>query len=171
METEGIMAQNEAVTAKGIAKASVFEDLLSDMDYMMRLHKAFHPEDKDVRIEDLENITPQSVLVNVIYNDLGFMVGDRLLILVEAQSTWSVNIIFRCFLYVAETLKRRYILKEDFIFGTKPIDFPEIELYVIYTGDKNVQSSKITLTNELRGGKKTAIEVEVNVIGAKTQKA
>ena len=41
----------------------------------------------------IEEITIYNVLVDGLYNDLGFRVGDRQIILVEAQSTWSVNII------------------------------------------------------------------------------
>ena len=49
------------------------------------------------------NVTIVNVLTDQIYNDLGFTVGNRLMILVEAQSTWSENIIVRALLHLAES--------------------------------------------------------------------
>ena len=46
-----------------------------------------------IELLKIEEITIYNVLVDGLYNDLGFRVGDRQIILVEAQSTWSVNII------------------------------------------------------------------------------
>ena len=48
----------------------------------------------------------KNVLVNDLYNDLGFRVGSRLIILVEAQSSWSPNILIRALLYVATTYQK-----------------------------------------------------------------
>ena len=51
------------------------------------------------------NVTIVNVLTDQIYNDLGFTVGNRLMILVEAQSTWSENIIVRALLHLAESYR------------------------------------------------------------------
>lgn len=45
------------------------------------------------------------MLADDIYNDLGFRVSDRFIILVEAQSTWTANIIIRAFFYLSKTYK------------------------------------------------------------------
>lgn len=76
---------------------------------MRELYLALHPEDTDVTEDDLTDITIENVLVNDLYNDLGFRVGDKLIILVEAQSTWSPNILIRSLLYVATTYQQ-YVL-------------------------------------------------------------
>ena len=44
------------------------------------------------------------MIVDEPYNDLVFTVKDRLLVLVEAQSTWSFNILLWLLLYLADTL-------------------------------------------------------------------
>ena len=49
------------------------------------------------------NVTIEDVLTDNIYNDLGFMIGNELLILVEAQSIWTVNIIIRALMYLTQT--------------------------------------------------------------------
>ena len=46
-----------------------------------------------------EDITIKHVMVDGDYNDLGFSVGNRLMVLVESQSTWSYNIIIRALMY------------------------------------------------------------------------
>ncbi len=77
----------EQVELKHTAKASVFEDLFSDTENLLALYKALHPEDKTTAITDLKNITLKKILTNGIVNDLAFMVGMTLFILVEAQSS------------------------------------------------------------------------------------
>ena len=49
------------------------------------------------------------------YNDLGFTVGKespKLMILLEAQSTWTINVLVRIMLYLAESLQE-YIVKHN----------------------------------------------------------
>jgi len=65
------------------------------------LYKALHPEDVDATEDEITIVTLENILLNQLYNDLGFTVGNRLLILAEAQSTWSVNIVVRGLLYMA----------------------------------------------------------------------
>ena len=53
------------------------------MGYLIQLYNTLHPEDKTITQADLEIVTLQSILLNGIYNDLGFMVrGKQLMILV-----------------------------------------------------------------------------------------
>ena len=86
--------------AKYTAKDSIFRDLFQNPDYLIELYQVLHPEDKTVIKEDIRAVTIQNVLMDQMYNDLGFMVRGKLLVLTEAQSTWSVNIIIRIFLVV-----------------------------------------------------------------------
>ena len=115
-------------------KDSVFCDLFGRLEYLYQLYQALHPEDADILPEDLTIITLSRIFVRTMYNDLGFLAGNRLLILVEQQSTWSDNIVVRTLLYLAETY-RRYIEKNDLdIYTEKRVELPKPELYVIYTG-------------------------------------
>ena len=61
----------------------------------IKLYKALHNEDNDVTEDDITPITLENVLMSNMYNDLGFSVKNKIFILTEAQSTWSVNIIIR----------------------------------------------------------------------------
>ncbi len=56
---------------------------------------ALHPEDMETTEDELKDITIKNILVDACYNDLGFTVGDKIMILTEAQTTWTMNIIIR----------------------------------------------------------------------------
>ena len=88
---------------KRTIKDSVFTNLFQDKKYLIQLYQELHPEDKDVTEDKLTDVTIEDVLTDNIYNDLGFMIGNELLILVEAQSIWTVNIIIRALMYLTQT--------------------------------------------------------------------
>jgi hypothetical protein len=98
------------------------------------------------------------------YNDLGFLAGNRLVVLVEAQSSWSENIVVRFLVYLGETY-RRYIEKNDLdLYTTKKVELPKPELYVIYTGDRKERPEKISLKKSFFGTDDCCVEVEATVI-------
>ena len=72
--------------AKHKIKDSVFTNLFKDKKYLFQLYKALHPEDTNATEEQLTYVTIENILINGLYNDLGFMIGNRLVILTEAQS-------------------------------------------------------------------------------------
>lgn len=63
---------------------------------MLQLYKTLHPEDTEVTQDALTDITIHNILTDAIYNDLGFVVDDRLVVLVEAQSTLTIDEISQC---------------------------------------------------------------------------
>lgn len=59
----------------------------------------------------------------------------------------------------------RYIIGQRFdLYGPVPIEIPDPELYVIYSGEKKISKDRITLSEEYFGGKKIAFDVEVKVL-------
>ena len=149
---------------KQTVKASVFEDLFSNKEYLLQLYQALHPEDTTVLESDLEYVTLQQVMANNPYNDLGFKVGSRLMILVEAQSTWTENIIVRCIMYLAQTWKDYFISSKQSVYASTKLEFPEPELYVLYTGSKTISKTEISLSEEFFAGKPIAIDAKVKVL-------
>lgn len=73
--------QEETKAAKYTAKDSVFTDLFQNKKYLLQLYQALHPEDRDANEDILSDITINNVLVDGQYNDLGFMVRGKLMIL------------------------------------------------------------------------------------------
>ena len=145
-------------------KDSVFTNLFQDTKYIVELYKALHPEADYVTEDMIEIVTLKNILTDSLYNDLGFMLDKRLIVLVEAQSTWTVNIIIRGLMYLVQTYQD-YIEKEELnIYSSKKLEIPKPELYVIYTGDKKVEEKEISLSEEYFGGDATALDVRVKVI-------
>lgn len=156
-DQEGIM--------KRTIKDSVFTDLFQDKKYLLQLYKALHPEDTDVTENDLNDITIKNVLTDNIYNDLGFTVGGKLMILVEAQSSvWTVNIIVRALMYLVQTWHDYFERTKQNLYKSKKVQMPIPEVYVIFTGERKTRPSEISLSQEFFGGKECAVDVKVKMI-------
>ena len=84
----------------------------------------------------LQDITINNVLVDDLYNDLGFSIGDKLIVLVEAQSTFSYNIVIRALMYLVQTYHEYFVRTDQDLYGTRKATMPKPELYVIYTGER-----------------------------------
>ena len=130
------------------SKDSVFCDLFSDPHYVLQLYKALHPEDDLAGIVDITLVTLENQMIRTQYNDLGFIVRNLLVILMEEQSNWSLNILPRLLMYLGETY-RRYINNNNLdVYGTKKIELPRPELYVICTKEQGNLPDEITLSKE-----------------------
>ena len=117
-------------------KDSVFTFLFSDLEYTKQLYLSLHPEDTDIRDEDFRLVTLENILAIGQYNDLGFQVRDKLILLVEAQSTFSPNIPLRMLMYLAKTYNEYIEEHQLSLYREKKVSIPRPELYVIYTGEK-----------------------------------
>ena len=147
------------VAVRSTAKDTVFTHLFSEPEYRLQLAQALHPEMKGLTPEDITLLTLTNMLLDKLYNDLGLLVGNKLLILVEAQATWSVNILIRLLLYLAEMYKRLVKEKKWDLYGTKALPLPEPEFYVIYTGERKRRPKEIKFSTAFFGGRKTAVEI------------
>lgn len=117
-------------------KDSVFKRLFSEKEYALELYKVFHPEDKNATQEDLQFVTIENLFVNDYYNDIGLLIKNRLIILIEAQSTWNPNMALRTFIYLAETYKNYIHDYEIDLFSPGIVKVPEPEIIVIFTGER-----------------------------------
>lgn len=148
--------EENKLKARRKGKDSIFLNLFHIPQYTVELVKALHPE-LSIDESDVETVTLQSVLTIKPYNDLGILVKDKLLILVESQSTWSVNILIRILLYWASTY-HEYLKKnsELDLYGSGKIFLPKPEFYVIYVGKNKNCPREISLAEEFFDGDKTA---------------
>lgn len=143
-------------------KDSIFTYLFKQPKYLRQLYLVLHPEDTSVREEDCKLVTLENVLTTGLYNDLGIQVRDRLLLLIEAQSTFSWNIALRLLLYLAATYKEYVEEHKLDLYGSKAVVIPRPELYVIYTGDRQDIPDVLRLS-DLYGGEGSA-EITVKVL-------
>lgn len=149
---------------KRTVKDSVFTNLFGDSKYLLQLYQALHPEDQDVKEEDLNTITLENIFTDDIYNDLGFAKGDKLMVLMEAQSTWTVNIIIRALEYLVNSYRRYFSENDEDLYRSKKVRLPKPEIYVLYTGNRKNRPEKIKLSEEFFSGEEVAIEVTVKMI-------
>ena len=161
--TENITAQ-ERVKANRKGKDSVFTHLFSEPEYRFQLFRALHPEMTKVAPEDIIPLTITNVMIDRPYNDLAFLVGKTLLILVEAQAKWSINILIRLLMYLAQTYSDYINDHKLDLYGTKALPLPEPEFFVIFTGRRKKQPVEINFSEEFFGGRKTAVDITAKVI-------
>ncbi len=151
---------------------SVFINLFSDKNNLLKLYKALINDysndiSTDVSADNLHILNAESVFINDIYNDLSFVVDNELIIMVEAQSTYSVNIAIRMLLYLAKSLEKyiKQISKHNNItplYSSKAIELPNIKLYTIYTGSKNLTNHSIDLATLIKKSKYN-IQPDINL--------
>jgi len=145
-------------------KDNIFRDLFSDVQYVFQLYQSLHPEDKETTQEDIKTETLESIIYGGEHNDLGFSVKDKMIILVEAQTTWSVNILIRFLGYLANSYHTYYTDKRISLYSTKKVQMPKPELYMVYTGDRGNLPDTLSLRKEYFAGQECCIEVEAKII-------
>lgn len=152
------------IVAKYTIKDSVFSDLFRIKKYLLQLYKSLHPEDKTATENELTDITIKNILTDGIYNDLGFLFREKFMILLEAQSLWTLNIIIRALIYLAQTYHDYFERTNQNLYKSKKVKMPIPELYVIYTGDRKNIPDVISLSKEFFDGADIAVDVRVKVI-------
>lgn len=155
--------KDEAV-AKHTIKDSVFTDLFQDKKYLIQLYRTLHPEDQDTTEEQLSDITIHNIMTNDVYNDVGFMVGEKLLILTEAQATWTENIAVRILIYLMVTYQDYIKKTKQNVYKSKKIRLPKPEMYVIYTGDRKEHPEYISLAEEFFDGQNAFLDAKIKVL-------
>lgn len=146
---------------KYTAKDSVFSFIFKQPENTRRLYLALHPEDTGVTEADCKLVTLEHVLTNGVTNDLGFQVRDKLILLVEAQSKFSVNIALRMLLYLAATYKEYVDDHKLDLYGGRPVSIPRPELYMIYAGAPRELPEILRLSDMYDGPGSAEIEIKV----------
>jgi hypothetical protein len=153
------------VKAKRTTKNSVFLNLFGDKKYLLQMYQALYPEDADATQDDLDIVTIENILTDNLYNDLGIIVhGDKLLLLLEAQATWTENVLIRILMYLAQSYHEYCMNTSQSLYKSTKVNIPKPELFIIYTGEQGNKPEILSLSEEFFGGEDTAIEVTAKVI-------
>ena len=150
--------------AKAKIYDSVFTDLFSDPQNQLKAYQALHPEDTQATVDDIRDVTLKATMLNQMYNDLGFTVGNRMIILVEDQSSWSENIAIRSMMYLAQTFEQYLKKTKQNYYGQRAVKLPKPELYMLYIGDKPCTKKEISLADVHWDGDSSVLDVRVKVI-------
>jgi len=151
-------------------KDSVFSLLFSDHDLLRELYCALEdvtlPPDVPITINTLEN-----VLFMELINDISFVIGGKLVILIEHQSTINPNMALRLLMYIARVYEG--LVKEKNLYSSKLIFIPRPEFFVLYNGIAPYPDEQILKLSNLferpemlglSGKSDFALELEVRVI-------
>ena len=158
-----LMNAGDEPSTKRDAKASVFTDVFGMPAYGLELLKTLHPELTDYTVDDISTVTIRNILTNKSFNDLGILARDTFVILVEAQSTWSENILVRILIYLAYTYKNYIIAHELDVYDEKRLSLPKPEFYVIYTGTGK-HPDRLSFSETFFPGEKLSVEITADVL-------
>ncbi|MCL2381215.1 MAG: hypothetical protein FWC64_06430, partial [Treponema sp.] len=121
-------------------KDSVFSLLFSDPDILKELYGALGgvalPDGAKITINTLED----ALFMDRI-NDISFVIDDKLVVLVEHQSTINENMPFRFLEYGARVYGK--IVEGKNIYSSKRVRFPRPEFYALYIGTDEFPDEKI----------------------------
>ena len=149
---------------KYAVKDSVFTLLFSDIKNIRKLYQSLHDDADSYLDEDFKIVTLENAIINGQYNDLGFTVKDRLIILVEAQSTFNPNMGVRLLMYIAKSYHDYIVENKLNIFGERLIKLPMPEFIVVYSGTAKQNVNEIRLSDCFEAGITPNIELIVKVI-------
>jgi hypothetical protein len=115
-------------------KSSVFVSYFQDKDKLIEIYNAVqganYPKNTAVRINTLED----ALYLNQL-NDISFLLDNKLLVLIEHQSTINQNMPLRLLLYASRVYEQ--ILDYQNIYKRKRIHIPKPVFLVLYNGKDN----------------------------------
>ncbi|GHV25912.1 hypothetical protein FACS18948_0400 [Clostridia bacterium] len=151
-------------------KDSLFTKLFRDNEKFLEVYNAINGLSlgSDTSIED---VTLDDVLFMDQVNDVAFNIGNKLVVLMEHQSSVNLNMPLRLLLYVGRTYEK--LIPQDVIYRKARYKIPKPEFIVLYNGveeqpDETILSlsdafeSADNLGGELSG--KAALELNVRVL-------
>ena len=114
-------------------KDTVFARLFSDTAALLELYNALsgsnYGESTAIEINTLEDVLFMDMM-----NDISFVIDDRIVVLVEHQSSISDNLPLRLLLYIARVYEK--IIDKKAVYRQKLIKLPAPELVVLYNGKR-----------------------------------
>jgi hypothetical protein len=135
-------------------KNSLFIDYFADEEKLIEIYSAIIGEEvapgTEVRINTLSD-----VLFKGRQNDVSFLLGGRLIVLIEHQSSISENLPLRMLQYYTEIIKRHFVRNDsEAIYKQKLLKIPRPEFIVLYngTGDTGDQM-QLKLSDAFEEGK------------------
>lgn len=134
----------------------------------LSLYNALHGT-KLTAIEHLKNIRLDQVLYMTFYNDVSYLVDNKIIVLAEHQSTINPNMPLRCLEYVSRLYETLFESKEKY--SRRLLNIPTPEFYVFYNGEEAYPSDKTLKLSEafIERGTETNLELTVKVININRQ--
>ncbi len=149
---------NNNIVFEATARYNIYDRVFFDyFTFENNLSKLYHTligdaSNKNLTKDSIKLLNSEKVLVNNLYNDLGFVIDNNLIILAEAQSTYSKNIATRLLFYVSNSLKiylrnQHPERKLTRLYRDTVVKIPKIKLFTVYTGKRKMQNHEIRLSD------------------------
>lgn len=145
---------------KRLYKDSLFRDIFSNEERLSEIYEALL--DRKAAPQDITLATMDETLFDGIKNDVGFIVRNEYVILIEHQSTINENMPLRLFMYLAEIYRRH--VDEDSVYRKKRIRLPAPRFYVFYNGMEEVPDTWRLRLSDAFDGRQGSLELVVDVI-------
>ena len=114
-------------------KDSLFVSFFRERDNVLQFYREMYPDDSTVTKDDIDLKTLNNIVVSGPINDLGFIVKDKMMLLVEAQSYYLPSVLLRSFVYLISTLER-YLKERGIDVGyADESEVPNWVIYIIFT--------------------------------------
>lgn len=146
--------------AKRVYKDSLFRDIFNNVERLPSVYEALL--DCKATPEDIRLATMEETLFTGVQNDVGFIVGNQHVLLIEHQSTINANMPLRLFMYLAEVY-RRYV-DEDAIYKKNLLPLPAPRFYVFYNGVEEMPDAWTLRLSDAFGERQGAMELVVEVL-------
>jgi hypothetical protein len=148
-------------------KDSLFSLLFSDPESLRELYSAIEGVPLDPSAVITVN-TLSNVLYMEQYNDISFTINNKLVILIEHQSTINPNMPLRLLLYIARIYEK--IVERKNLYRERLLAIPRPEFIVLYNGPKPYPDQKILKLSEafetaegVKGGTPPELDLIVKV--------
>ena len=145
-------------------KDSVFVDLFSEdkeaKENFLSLYNALH----NTHLDSVSALTPlrlEQVMYMSFYNDVSYLVDNKMIILAEHQSTINPNMPIRCLEYVVRLYERILDTKERY--ARSLIKIPTPEFYVFYNGQEEYPAETVLHLSDAFMSKPERIPLELEV--------
>jgi predicted transposase/invertase (TIGR01784 family) len=143
-------------------KASVFAFLFSEPARLRELYNALAGTNYDESAHIVINTLSDVVFMNRI-NDLSFTINDKLVVLIEHQSTINPNMSIRLLFYIARIYEK--LIDNKKLYSRAKVTIPRPEFIVLYNGpDNHPDESTMKLSDHFENGENYAnIDLELQV--------
>ena len=112
-------------------KNSVFTTLFNEPDKLLSLYNAVSgnslPTNTPIEIATLDD-----VLFTGRYNDIAFVLDDKIVVLIEHQSSINDNMPLRLLIYIARVYEK--LIENDAVYMRKILKIPKPDFIVLYNG-------------------------------------
>ena len=121
-------------------KNSVFISLYEDNEKLLSLYNALTGSKLSLEIF-VKIVTLTNVLFTKSRNDIAFVLGDKIVVLIEHQSTICQNMPLRLLIYLSRIYEK--IVDNDAVYKNKLLKIPKPDFIVLYNGTDPFPDEKV----------------------------